>query len=161
MEVTGRGGRRGRAWRREGMLPREARGAAKEVAERPWSKGERPGQTEERVTVLVGADLGEIGAVSPLHPKTSQPSVSAPASPHPPPATSPGPGVSPPKHPREPHLWEDPPHQGTEATLQGTRMLAHPEPCVCLPEGRSVSFFCPPRTSSCAQHALSKSSLTE
>ena len=44
----GRG--RERAWRGEGTLPREARGAAEEVAEGPRPRGERPGQTEDRVT---------------------------------------------------------------------------------------------------------------
>ena len=66
-----------------------------------------------------------------------------------------------PKPPREPHLQEDPRPQGTEATPQGTGMLAHPESCVYLPEGRSVSFFCPPCRSSCAQHALNKHPSTE
>lgn len=159
MEVAGRGGGGGRAWREEGTLPRETRGAAKEVAEGPWSRGERPGQSEDRVTVPVGADLGETGAVSPSRPKTSQPSVSAPTSPHPPPATSPGPGVSPPKHPRESHLQEDPLRHGTNATLQGTGMLAHPAPA--SPRADQSLFFCPPCTSSCAQHTLNKSSLTE
>ena len=139
--MTGEGGS---LERRGGHFLERRKGQRRRWLRRLRSRGERSGQAEDRVTVMVGGKpRGELDAGSPAT-QTSWPSISAPASPHPPPPTSPGPGVSPPEASEgAPPPGGPMPPPSAEAALQGTGTLALPEPCVRFTEG-SISLTCLP-----------------